>query len=159
MEPDERTGGYRRNPFRQRRREAVRLPDATTGVVVLSGSSGRVDTARARLFAGEGASALALQWFGGEGQVPGICEILLETFSAATDFLVGLGCRRIVYVGTSKGAEASLLAATHARTIFMDAQGTPLPVRANRPQLEHGVCRRSGLLQGAFPALLENLQG
>lgn len=91
----------------------LRLPDATTGVVVLSGSSGRVDTARARLFAGEGASALALQWFGGEGQVPGICEIPLETFSAATDFLVGLGCRRIVYVGTSKGAEASLLAATH----------------------------------------------
>ncbi|MET2830101.1 acyl-CoA thioester hydrolase/BAAT C-terminal domain-containing protein [Mesorhizobium shangrilense] len=91
----------------------LRSPDATTGVVVLSGSSGRVDIARARLFAGERASALALQWFGGEGQVPGICEIPLETFSAATDFLVGLGCRRIVYVGTSKGAEASLLAATH----------------------------------------------
>ncbi|WP_256752101.1 acyl-CoA thioester hydrolase/BAAT C-terminal domain-containing protein [Mesorhizobium sp. Mes31] len=91
----------------------LRCPDATTGVVVLSGSSGRVDVARARLFAGEVASALALQWFGGEGQVPGICEIPLETFFAATDHLVGLGCRRIVYVGTSKGAEASLLAAAH----------------------------------------------
>jgi len=91
----------------------LRCADATTGVVVLSGSSGRVDVARARLFAGQGTSALALQWFGGEGQVPGICEIPLETFFAATDFLVGLGCRRIVYVGTSKGAEASLLAAVH----------------------------------------------
>lgn len=91
----------------------LRCADATTGVVVLSGSSGRVDVTRARLFAGEGASALALQWFGGEGQVPGICEIPLETFFAATDCLVGLGCRRIVYVGTSKGAEASLLAAVH----------------------------------------------
>jgi hypothetical protein len=91
----------------------LRCPDATTGVVVLSGSSGRVDVARARLFADEDVSALALQWFGGEGQIPGICEIPLETFFAATDCLVGLGCRRIVYVGTSKGAEASLLAAAH----------------------------------------------
>jgi uncharacterized protein len=56
-------------------------------------------------------SALSLQWFGGEGQVPGICEIPLETFFAANDYLVEQGCRRIVYVGTSKGAEASLLAA------------------------------------------------
>lgn len=91
----------------------LRCPDATTGVVVLSGSSGRVDVARAKLFAGEGVAALALQWFGGEGQVPGICEIPLETFFVATNHLVGLGCRRIVYVGTSKGAEASLLAAAY----------------------------------------------
>lgn len=91
----------------------LRRAGATTGVVVLAGSSGRVDIARARLFAGQGASALALRWFGGEGQVPGICEIPLEIFFAATDRLVGLGCRRIVYVGTSKGAEASLLAAAH----------------------------------------------
>ncbi|OBQ63701.1 acyl-CoA thioesterase [Mesorhizobium loti] len=91
----------------------LRCAEATTGVVVLSGSSGRVDVARARLFANQGVSALALQWFGGEGQVPGICEIPLETFFAATDCLVGLGCRRIVYVGTSKGAEAALLAAVH----------------------------------------------
>ncbi|BAV48867.1 acyl-CoA thioesterase [Mesorhizobium loti] len=91
----------------------LRCADAKTGVVVLSGSSGRVDVGRARLFARQGASTLALQWFGGEGQVPGICEIPLETFFAAADCLVGLGCRRIVYVGTSKGAEASLLAAVH----------------------------------------------
>jgi dienelactone hydrolase len=97
----------------------LRYPDAMTGVVVLSGSSGRVDVARARLFANEGASALAFRWFGGEGQTPGICEIPLEIFFAATDRLVGLGCRRIVYVGTSKGAEASLLVA--ARDARVDA--------------------------------------
>ncbi|WP_245279035.1 acyl-CoA thioester hydrolase/BAAT C-terminal domain-containing protein [Mesorhizobium loti] len=91
----------------------LRCAGATTGVVVLSGSSGRVEVARARLFANEAVSALALQWFGGEGQPAGICEIPLETFFAATDCLVGLGCRRIVYAGTSKGAEASLLAAVH----------------------------------------------
>ncbi|MDF3213971.1 acyl-CoA thioesterase [Mesorhizobium sp. M7A.F.Ca.CA.001.09.2.1] len=90
-----------------------RCPQATTGVVVLGGSSARVDVGRARLFANEGSSALALQWFGGEGQPPGICEIPLETFFAATDCLLETGCHRIVYVGTSKGAEASLLAAVH----------------------------------------------
>ncbi|ESY87980.1 acyl-CoA thioesterase [Mesorhizobium australicum] len=91
----------------------LRCPEATAGVVVLSGSSGRVDVGRARLFADVGVSALALRWFGGQGQIPGICEIPLGIFFAATDRLVGLGCRRIVYVGTSKGAEAALLVAAH----------------------------------------------
>jgi hypothetical protein len=85
---------------------------ASTGVVVLSGSSGRVDIGRAKLCAEAGAKALALQWFGGEGQPPGICEIPLETFVHATDYLLSEGCQRIVFVGTSKGAEAALLAAT-----------------------------------------------
>lgn len=85
---------------------------AETGVVVLSGSSGRVDTDRAKLFAEAGAKALALQWFGATGQATGICEIPLETFCDATDYLISLGCRRIVFVGTSKGAEAALLVAT-----------------------------------------------
>ncbi len=84
-------------------------PDTGTGVVVFGGSSGRVDVARARLFASQGATVIALRWFGGEGQVPGICEVPLETFFSATDYLVGLGCKRIVLVGTSKGAEAALL--------------------------------------------------
>jgi len=81
------------------------------GVVVLGGSSGRVDVARARLFAGAGAIAIALRWFGGDGQVPGICEVPLESFVPATDRLVEAGCDRIAYVGTSKGAEAALLLA------------------------------------------------
>ncbi|MDE1186283.1 MAG: acyl-CoA thioester hydrolase/BAAT C-terminal domain-containing protein [Pantoea sp.] len=84
---------------------------ATTGVVVLGGSSGRVDVGRAQLFAEAGTRALALQWFGGTGQAPGICEIPLETFVSATDHMMAIGCRRIVFVGTSKGAEAALLTA------------------------------------------------
>lgn len=84
-----------------------------TGVVVLGGSSGRVDVARARLFASAGAVAIALRWFGGEGQVPGICEAPLESFAPATDRLVAEGCDRIAYVGTSKGAEAALLLACY----------------------------------------------
>jgi hypothetical protein len=38
------------------------------GVVVLGGSSGRVEVARARLFAALGAVCIALRWFGGERQ-------------------------------------------------------------------------------------------
>lgn len=83
------------------------------GVVVLAGSSGRVDVGRASLFAAKGATTIALRWFGGDGQIPGICEIPLETFTRATDGLVEEGCKRIAYVGTSKGAEAALLAAIY----------------------------------------------
>jgi pimeloyl-ACP methyl ester carboxylesterase len=83
-----------------------------TGVIVLGGSSGRIDNVRAGLFAEAGARALALQWFGGADQSPGICEIPLETFVDATDLLISKGCERIILVGTSKGAEAALLAST-----------------------------------------------
>jgi acetyl esterase/lipase len=88
-------------------------PEQSTGlgVVVLGGSSGRVDVARAGLFAAKGAIALALRWFGGDGQVPLICEVPLETFTGATERLVKTGCDRIAYVGTSRGAEAALLVA------------------------------------------------
>lgn len=88
-----------------------------TGVIVLSGSSGRVDTHRAALFANAGANALALRWFGGAGQSPGICEIPLETFFSATDYLVSKGCQKIIFVGTSKGAEAALLVATYDQRV------------------------------------------
>jgi uncharacterized protein len=92
---------------------AVRPVDApaSTGVLVLAGSSGRVDIERARLLAKHGALALALQWFGGLGQCPGICEIPLETFTAAIGWLVEQGSQRIGILGLSKGAEAALLVA------------------------------------------------
>jgi len=83
--------------------------DRETGVIILAGSSGRIDTGRARLFAEAGTNALALQWFGGENQPAGICEVELETFVRATDLMISRGCRRIVFIGTSKGAEAALL--------------------------------------------------
>ena len=82
------------------------------GVVVLSGSSGRVDVDRARLFADRGAVALAQKWWGGPGQAPGINEIPLEVFVRALDRLQAEGCTRFAVVGASKGAEACLLAAT-----------------------------------------------
>ncbi|MBY5766076.1 hypothetical protein HFO06_23700 [Rhizobium leguminosarum] len=105
--------GYQRLPSPLQGEIFQVKPDASTGVVVLGGSSGRVDVARARLFASQGATVIALRWFGGEGQVPGICEVPLETFFSAMDYLVGLGCKRIVLVGTSKGSEAALLTAVY----------------------------------------------
>ena len=72
------------------------------GVVVLAGSSGRVDIARAKLFAALGAVCIALRYCGGERQPPGICEVPLEVFTRATDRLIEEGCERVAYVGTAK---------------------------------------------------------
>jgi uncharacterized protein len=83
--------------------------DRPVGVLVLTGSSGRVDVARARLLALRGALAVAFRWFGGEDQPPGICEVPLETFAAAVDWLEGKGVRRVGVVAVSKGAEGALL--------------------------------------------------
>ncbi|MFE7616492.1 acyl-CoA thioester hydrolase/BAAT C-terminal domain-containing protein [Streptomyces sp. NPDC057496] len=81
------------------------------GVLVLAGSSGRVERERARLLARQGFTALAIRWFGGPGQPRGICEVPLETFTAAVDLLRLGGARRVGILGTSKGAEAALLTA------------------------------------------------
>ncbi|GHH09480.1 acyl-CoA thioester hydrolase/BAAT C-terminal domain-containing protein [Streptomyces lanatus] len=87
--------------------------DSGIGVLVLAGSSGRVERDRARLLAQQGMTAVSIRWFGGPGQSPGICEIPLETFTAAVDLLQLNGARRIGVLGTSKGAEAALLTAVH----------------------------------------------
>lgn len=81
------------------------------GVLVLTGSSGRVDVDRARRFAERGAVALAQRWWGGEGQAPGINLIPLEVFIKGIDRLRAEGCNRIAILGTSRGAEAVLLTA------------------------------------------------
>jgi hypothetical protein len=84
---------------------------ARTGVLVLSGSSGRIESERARIFAEHGMSALTIRYFGGPGQPPGICEVPLETFTAGIDLLQAEGAQRIGIIGVSKGAEAALLTA------------------------------------------------
>ncbi|MEV6019952.1 MULTISPECIES: acyl-CoA thioester hydrolase/BAAT C-terminal domain-containing protein [unclassified Streptomyces] len=83
------------------------------GVLVLAGSSGRIERERARLLAGQGMTALSIRWFGGPGQPAGICEIPLETFTGAVDLLATHGARRTGILGVSKGAEAALLTAVH----------------------------------------------
>lgn len=83
------------------------------GVLVLSGSSGRVERERVRILAQQGMTALSIRWFGGPGQPPGICEIPLETFTAAVGFLRTNGAEHVGILGASKGAEAALLTAVH----------------------------------------------
>ncbi|MBO2452519.1 hypothetical protein J4573_35885 [Actinomadura barringtoniae] len=81
------------------------------GVIVLAGSSGRVDTPRALILAASGVTALALRWWGGPGRQPSISEVPIETITSAVDDLLDMGVGRVSLLGTSKGAEAALLAA------------------------------------------------
>jgi pimeloyl-ACP methyl ester carboxylesterase len=83
---------------------------AGAGVLVLAGSSGRLDAGRADVLAAAGASALALRWFGGVGQPAAPCEVPLETFIDAVGLLAA-ECDRIGVLGVSYGAEAALLTA------------------------------------------------
>ncbi|TQM57292.1 acyl-CoA thioester hydrolase/BAAT C-terminal domain-containing protein [Humibacillus xanthopallidus] len=80
----------------------------STGVLVLSGSSGRVETERASVIAGVGATALTYRWFGAPGQPRGIWELPLESFDWAVSRLASQ-CDRVVLVGASKSAEAFLV--------------------------------------------------
>src|SRR5438132_10260497 len=121
------------------------------GVVVLAGSSGRVDVARAKVFAGLGAVCIALRYCGGERQPPGICEVPLEVFTRATDRLIEEGCERVGYVGTSKGAEAAVLIATDDPRVRVVAAISPSSVVwANTgPDIGGGAWpARSGLKRG-----------
>ena len=96
--------------------EGVRwLPDTSTsvGALVLAGSSGRVDSARAELLARNGVVAESIRWFGGAGQHDGPWEIPLELFLGRVEDLAR-DCDRVIVVGTSFGAEAALLTGAHS---------------------------------------------
>lgn len=97
------------------------------GVLVLAGSSGRIDVDRARLLAQNGAVTLPLRWFGGPGQQPGPGEIPVETFTAALDRL-GREADRLAIVGTSFGAEAALVTAAFDDRVFAVAALAPSSV-------------------------------
>ena len=87
------------------------------GVLVLAGSSGRIDVERCRVLARAGITALSIRWFGGDRQAPGICEIPLERFVQAIDLLRAKAGERIGALGVSKGAEAALLLAIRDRRV------------------------------------------
>jgi dienelactone hydrolase len=90
-------------------------PDEPTGVgaLVVAGSSGRVDSARAELLAGHGVLAESIRWFGGPGQHDGPWEIPLELFLDRVEDLAR-DCDRTVVLGVSFGAEAALLTGAHS---------------------------------------------
>lgn len=78
-----------------------------TAVLLLAGSSGRVESARADLLAAQGARVRALRWFGGVGQRPAPHEVPLELFTDELDTLRA-DHDRVAILGTSFGAEAAL---------------------------------------------------
>ena len=82
-----------------------------TGVLLLAGSSGRIETERAELLAAQGARVRAMRWFGGAGQRPAPHEVPIELFVEQVEMLRE-ECDRVVVFGTSFGAEAALLTAT-----------------------------------------------
>lgn len=82
-----------------------------TGVLLLAGSSGRVEIGRAELLASRGARARAMRWFGGESQRPAPHEVPLELFIEQVS-LLRRDRDRVVVFGTSFGAEAALTVAT-----------------------------------------------
>lgn len=124
--------------------EGVRFaPDRPTGVgvLVLAGSSGRVDAERARLLAEQGALAESVRWFGGPGQNPGPWEIPVELFLDRIDSLAA-DSNRIVVVGSSFGAEAALLVGAHHARVDAVAAFAPTDVvwagvRPDRQQTSH----------------------
>lgn len=99
--------------------EGVRfVPDDASGdaVLVIAGSSGRVDVDRARVFAEHGFIAESIRWFGGPGQHAGPWEVPLECFFDRIAALESVS-DRVWVVGTSLGAEAALLIAAHLPSV------------------------------------------
>lgn len=90
--------------------DAIPGEPSGTGILLLAGSSGRIETARADLLAGAGARVRAIRWFGGAGQRPIAHEVPLELFAAQLDAL-RRDCDRVLIFGTSFGAEAALVTA------------------------------------------------
>lgn len=83
--------------------------DGPTGVLVLSGSSGRIEVERCRVLAEAGATAASYRWFGET-----LDRVPLESFDDALA-LLHERCEQLVVMGTSRGAEAALLlGARHA---------------------------------------------
>ncbi|HEX8320238.1 acyl-CoA thioester hydrolase/BAAT C-terminal domain-containing protein [Longimicrobium sp.] len=109
------------------RREEVRS-DALTGrlylppgrgphplVVVLGGSEGGFDDLRASALASRGYAALAVAYFGLPGLPGELFAVPVERVEAALEWArtrPGLDAGRVALLGTSKGAELALLAAT-----------------------------------------------
>jgi acetyl esterase/lipase len=87
--------------------------DGPTGVLVLSGSSGRVESGRCDVLAGLGATAASYRWFG-----DAVDRVPLESFDEPLSTLHAR-CERLVVLGTSRGAEAALLLG--ARHVEVDA--------------------------------------
>jgi uncharacterized protein len=125
------------------------VPDGPRcAVLVLSGSSGRVEADRVRLLAEQGAAAMSIRWFGDVGQPAGVDEVPLETFAPALDRLASIS-EHLAVMGGSRGAEAALLLAVRDARIHAVAGFSPSSlVWANVGAGADGIHRSSWTEQG-----------
>jgi dienelactone hydrolase len=110
--------------------EGVRwIPERPSGTaaLVLAGSSGRIDSARAELLARHGAVAESIRWFGGAGQNEGPWDIPLELFLDRVSDLSRVA-DRVLVLGTSFGSEAALLVGAHSPHVSAVAAFAPSDV-------------------------------
>ncbi|MDN3443286.1 acyl-CoA thioester hydrolase/BAAT C-terminal domain-containing protein [Microbacterium sp. APC 3901] len=97
--------------------DAVSARPCGTAVLLLAGSSGRLESARADLLSRRGARVRTIRWFGGIGQRPAPQEVPIELFIEQIE-LLRRDHDRVAIFGTSFGAEAALVTAT---TVEVDA--------------------------------------
>ena len=100
---------------------------AAVGLLVLSGSSGRVLADRAELLGSAGVAALAVPWFGYDGLPASPRRVPLESLFTHVDRLAAL-VPRVGIIGTSFGAEAALLLAVRDPRISLVAALAPTSV-------------------------------
>jgi pimeloyl-ACP methyl ester carboxylesterase len=117
--------------------------DGPTGVLVLAGSSGRVEVDRCRVLAEAGATAASYRWFGET-----VDRVPLESFDDALS-LLHERCERLVVMGTSRGAEAALLLG--ARHPEVDAVIAISPTDVIWPALSTERPQRSAWTSGGEP--------
>ena len=84
--------------------------DPAAALVVISGSSGRLEVGRARVLARHGMAAYAFRWYA--GMPTQLTDLPLETLFPALDVVRGLSPVTGI-LGSSFGAEISLLLAAH----------------------------------------------
>ena len=95
-------------------------PAGRATVVVIGGSAGGLENARAAALASRGHTALSLAYFGIEPLPDALVEVRLEYFETALRWLIthGLGeDGRLALMGTSRGGELALLLASRTRAV------------------------------------------
>jgi len=91
-------------------------PDPHPGVVVLGGSEGGEDEQTAALLASHGFATFAAAYFDAPGLSRSLVRVPIEIVDRALHFLghqAGVDSTRLALVGTSRGGELALLAASH----------------------------------------------
>ncbi len=115
------------------------LPGSGTpslALLVLGGSSGRVEEQRARVLAGHGMAALAVPWFGAPGLPATPRRVPLEALHSHLDRLASVA-PRVGVLGTSFGAEAALLLGVRDPRIALVAALAPTSVVWRTADLDH----------------------